>query len=68
MQRLEVSGVVRLIYRSLGVEGLTRHQALYKINNKNKITIWQLEYICCICSSGIPNHAAVYLVRGFTMD
>jgi len=25
MQRLEVSGAVRLIYRSLGVKGLTSH-------------------------------------------
>jgi len=30
MERLEVSGAVRLIYRSLGVKGLTfRHHASY---------------------------------------
>ena len=29
MQRLEVSGVVRLIYRPLGVEGLTCHEHCY---------------------------------------
>ena len=30
MQRLEVSGVVRLIYRSLGVKGLNTNGTVYK--------------------------------------
>ena len=38
MQRLEVSGVVQLIYRSLGVKGLTRSeaQAIYSL------VVWEL--------------------------
>ena len=33
MQRLDVSGAVRLIYKSLGVKGLM-HKFLYKLLNK----------------------------------
>jgi len=35
MQRLEVSGAVRLIYRSLGVKGLTQPP----FQNKTKFTV-----------------------------
>jgi hypothetical protein len=33
---------------------LIHRQALYKINNKNKVMSCRFDYICCVSSCGIP--------------
>ena len=43
MQRLEVSGVVRLIYRSLGVKGLIPHIQRQMISTHNQAMLHNVE-------------------------
>ena len=48
MQRLEVSGAVRLIYRSLGVKGLITGKHLPKYTVSHPGTLEVLEYLTLI--------------------
>jgi hypothetical protein len=55
MQRLEVSSAVRLIYRSLGVEGLTLFEVIsefyysYIVSSWNQINILHLKVGSDVC-------------------
>jgi len=49
MQRLEVSGVVRLIYRSLGVRGLNKRLGGTKSRSRPQKMILDESYRICRC-------------------
>ena len=48
MQRLEVSGAVRLIYKSLGNKGLRKERRLGMYEIRGMENVWTLEEVTCI--------------------
>jgi len=62
MQRLEVSGVVRLIYRSLGVKGLNEKQTNVSIG-----LIWLvIASRCLLCKHNNEHTGSIIVVSATT--
>ena len=69
MQRLEVSGAVRLIYRSLGIKGLKRAESKHKLRayvvktpKKTRMVREQQTLLCILLATGAHGSALTVIL------